>query len=1171
MKVGFDDMQKVHFIDEVIFDLSFVSTSVPDDHEAKVSAWITEKILPAVDSVLNEFDETETVLCLNSVEIDLGEVTEDAFQTMLVQRLKERLNSVLHGIRENGQLNSNITLPLSRVSYAQADLKQLQFFLMTGQMTWHVSTSSRQAHEKILERVLREKSDAFIQFLKQSTAKNTLINRMVKQFTEPYLVRLLQKIVPIHAALTLNLLKVYRATITEKRFSSATIAASIDSLWVSIFDVALDKTSESKEQAVVVNTVVEKLIVSSAPDSADLMKKMQRVATRLKREKKIDAALLKILTDVRERRHDVVRSKGGRKKIDKQRQKAQESNRTTQYQRIIQALKTAKIVELHLLLKGLRKHPAKIRERLAAKGKQAAIRVQLAEKLTDDILLDITGSFMPVAVSYIKQLLAQSSRLHQGIGEAAWKRQLWESNLNYLFAEPNVAFIPVDYLQSLARLMSPTHDAQSVLRVWHAELSTTTNTQPVEQLLANLLQQLVVDENRSLPLGTDQHPSDSDAYKTLVQRLQQDTPPKQEAQSLQPMIAELAQEYPQQCQRIYEAIRSGTISTANLSALEQQQLLIAFIDQAPVFDAESRTIFIQAITSHAEGAADKSIYYQQILQTLLHNQPVDLEAAHKKSAPDTNNTAAQRLETKGDVGIKKVAAIDRIMQYQRIVQALEEMEIVGFYPLPEGLQQHPVMIRRLLAEQGKQATTRQQLAVKLTDKILIDITDLFIPAAVSYIEQLLARSSVLHQGVGEVAWKQQLWESNLSYLFAEPNVAFIPADYLKALASLMSPTNDAQLMLVVWHQKLFATMGNSAEHTLVNFLRQLIVDEDSLLPLEIAQHPLGNDAYQTLVQRLQCNAPQTQEIQSLQAEITELAQEHPQQCQRIYEAIRNGTLSTTSLNVADQQQLLTSFIDQAPAFNTQNRTAFIQAIASHAEGAANRSTYYQLILQALLHDQPVDLVFLSKQVDFLKSLAMRRDDSIDSDAGMTEQRRLIDAYDVPVSEQDIETKAMIEINNAGQIIAAPYMPQLFKMLKLVDDEGLFVSLEAAERAVHLLQYMVDEQSESPEYLLILNKVLCGIPTAVPIRRQLSLSENEKKVVEDLILGMIQNWKTIGSTSVSGFRETFLQRDGGLVLEDGAWHLTVHPGTFDMLLDGLPWSFSIVKHAWMDKAIHVDWR
>ena len=1391
-------MQIAHVIDEVVFDLSFVSTCIADDHESKVSAWITGQILPAVDSVLNEFDEAKTVLRLDLVEVDLGDVTEEAFQAVLAQRLRERLSSMLQGIGDSSaSFDASADNP-SRVSYAQIDLERLQFFLTTGQMASHANTSSRQSHEQILERVLQENSDTFIRFLQQSTVKRTLIDRLVKQFSEPCLVNLLQKITPNHVALMLNLLEVYRVTITGKQFFSTTSVASIDALWVSVFDVVLDQSLASKDQATVTSTVVEKLMASSASDSAGVLKKMQLIATRLKLEKRIDAALPKLLTDVRERHRGVINAKDERKTGSRLQKKAQRKESAAQYQRIIQALKAAEIAEFRPLLKGLRKHSAKIRERLATQGKKVAVREQLAEKLTDDILLDITGLFIPTAVGYIRQLLTQTSRLHQGVGEEAWKQQLWKSHLSYLFVESHTAFVPTDYLKTVASLMSPTHDAESVLRVWCAELSITTNMQSTEQSLPNLLQQLMIDVDRSKLQEIEQHASDSDAYKTLIQRLQSGVP--HDTQSLQPVIAELSQAYPEQWQRIHEAIRDGILSTAHLSVLEQQQLLIAFIDQAPVFNAENRAIFIQAVTSHAEGAVDPSAFYQQVLQALLHDKPVDLEAIQKRSAPDKNDVAVRRLKVDGAVHVKEPATDDRTLQYQRIVQALEETEIVGFYPLPEGLQQHPVMIRQLLAEHGKQAATRQQLAVRLTDKILLDITDLYFPAAVSYINQLLAQAGVLHQGVGEAVWKQQLWESNLSYLFTESNVAFIPADYLKSLARLMSLTNDAKPVLLAWYQILYTTISDPiAEHNLVNLLRQLIADEDGVLPLEIDQslsseayktlmrrestgsmdsvvvqspekekeekkktedtrvtktktgdrteqyqrivqalkavevgglqlsskglrrHPVkirqllatkgkqiamqrqlakkladdvllditdlfapaavsyikqllvqsavlhqgvgeaiwkqrvwesnlnylfteatpnfvpadylkalgrlmspsndassvllvwhkqlsattpnsqlaeqplasllqqlipneeaaltkdqqqsqsDSEAYKTLVQRLQQGA--SQGAQPLQPVMAELAQDHPQHLIRVYEAIRGGTLSTAGLNATDQRQLLTAFIDQSPTFNAENRVAFIQAIESQADHAIDHSTYYQLILQALLHDQPVDLVSLSEQTDSSQNFAVRGDELTVTDAAAesTDRQPLFDEYAVSASVSDIETKEMIEISNAGQVIAAPYLPRLFQMLKLLDDEGSFLSFDAAERAVHLLQFMVDEQSESPEYMLILNKVLCGIPTAIPIRRQMNLSEHEKKVVEDLIQGMIQNWKTIGNTSVSGFRQTFLQRDGGLLLEDDAWRLTVHPGTFDMLLDGLPWSFSIVKHAWMDKPIHVDWR
>ncbi|MBS0299333.1 MAG: hypothetical protein JSR32_05290, partial [Proteobacteria bacterium] len=165
----------------------------------------------------------------------------------------------------------------------------------------------------------------------------------------------------------------------------------------------------------------------------------------------------------------------------------------------------------------------------------------------------------------------------------------------------------------------------------------------------------------------------------------------------------------------------------------------------------------------------------------------------------------------------------------------------------------------------------------------------------------------------------------------------------------------------------------------------------------------------------------------------------------------------------------------------------------------------------------------------------------------------------------------IYIENAGQVLAAPYLPRLFGMLKLVED-GAFVDRRAAERAVHLLQFMVNEQTQSPEYQLTLNKILCGVRTGIPICREIDISAHEQETIEGLIRGMIQNWQTIGNTSISGLRETFLQRKGKLQLkEDGMWYLTVEPGVFDMLLDSLPWSYSVIKHSWMERAVHVTWR
>ncbi|MEA3302295.1 MAG: contractile injection system tape measure protein [Pseudomonadota bacterium] len=164
----------------------------------------------------------------------------------------------------------------------------------------------------------------------------------------------------------------------------------------------------------------------------------------------------------------------------------------------------------------------------------------------------------------------------------------------------------------------------------------------------------------------------------------------------------------------------------------------------------------------------------------------------------------------------------------------------------------------------------------------------------------------------------------------------------------------------------------------------------------------------------------------------------------------------------------------------------------------------------------------------------------------------------------------IYLANAGMVIAAPYLPRLFDLLGLTE-QSRFTSREAAERGVHLLQYMVDERTSTPEYRLVLNKILCGVKPGIPIVREIEITDKETEAITSMMTAMIQNWKIIGNTSISGFRESFFQRKARLTRKEGAWHLQVEEQAFDMLLDQIPWSFSTIKYSWMDRVIFVKWR
>jgi len=168
--------------------------------------------------------------------------------------------------------------------------------------------------------------------------------------------------------------------------------------------------------------------------------------------------------------------------------------------------------------------------------------------------------------------------------------------------------------------------------------------------------------------------------------------------------------------------------------------------------------------------------------------------------------------------------------------------------------------------------------------------------------------------------------------------------------------------------------------------------------------------------------------------------------------------------------------------------------------------------------------------------------------------------------------APMGVANAGLVLIGPYLPRLFDALGLLSD-GKFVDAPAGERAVHLMQYAADGLREAaPESELVLNKVLCGLDPADVVGRRRSLSSAECALVDGLLGAVIEHWSILGRTTVAGLRETFLQRQGRLERRpDGGWTLTVEPGSFDVLVDRLPWGYAMQKHSWMREVLHVDWR
>lgn len=171
-----------------------------------------------------------------------------------------------------------------------------------------------------------------------------------------------------------------------------------------------------------------------------------------------------------------------------------------------------------------------------------------------------------------------------------------------------------------------------------------------------------------------------------------------------------------------------------------------------------------------------------------------------------------------------------------------------------------------------------------------------------------------------------------------------------------------------------------------------------------------------------------------------------------------------------------------------------------------------------------------------------------------------------------DTPEFFPVGNAGLCLFSPWLVRLFGMLGYLDEERKKLKDTASRvRAVFLLQYLVyGEEREYREPELYFNRLLAGLSRHVPLPKRLPLTEEEKQTADSMVTGVKANWPQLKGTSVRGFRQSFIARNGTLERQEERWLLTVEKKTHDILLESVPWSFRQIRLPWLKKYIQAVW-
>ncbi|HNP25125.1 MAG TPA: contractile injection system tape measure protein, partial [Nitrosomonas sp.] len=261
------DRRSAHVIDEVVFDYLIHAESVAHEHESVMHAWVVDTLLPAVENVLDEYDEAENVLRIEQITLDLGDISGADYHTHIIRQLREQLvmqlDKAIQTVRAlpspSQQTGGSV---MQQISLLQSDLEKLKYFLLTGRLPWYVDATDSSTHEKLMERVLQEKNsrDAVKALLAQipAASRALFIRRLVNQFSAGILQKLLAHMVPEQSNLMRDLVTSLQPVLSTMQLSASQRISAAALLWEQIFHFVIGNVHTQDSQDL--STAVAKML-----------------------------------------------------------------------------------------------------------------------------------------------------------------------------------------------------------------------------------------------------------------------------------------------------------------------------------------------------------------------------------------------------------------------------------------------------------------------------------------------------------------------------------------------------------------------------------------------------------------------------------------------------------------------------------------------------------------------------------------------------------------------------------------------------------------------------------------------------------------------------------------------------------------------------------------------
>ncbi|MEM1255798.1 MAG: contractile injection system tape measure protein [Cyanobacteria bacterium P01_H01_bin.21] len=197
--------QQRHVIKKQYLDLRIGSNIEAFELQNQVSALYRSKIIPLLEVYCDRLSEPDSILRIDTLDIDLGEIDLQTLETdfvtavekYLFQQLTKKIDSLIKSPADQSPPLTKVAKQPSLADPTASRLELLNYFLQTGRLSWWCDTLSQSALEDCCDHLLKV-SPVALKVLLQTKIKHIhALRRLIYQFSDQTLTKLVALLAPI--------------------------------------------------------------------------------------------------------------------------------------------------------------------------------------------------------------------------------------------------------------------------------------------------------------------------------------------------------------------------------------------------------------------------------------------------------------------------------------------------------------------------------------------------------------------------------------------------------------------------------------------------------------------------------------------------------------------------------------------------------------------------------------------------------------------------------------------------------------------------------------------------------------------------------------------------------------------------------------------------------------